>query len=81
MSSRQAWGVVKGIRRQTAGDAAKRTAAGDQLVPLGEAGDACYWCGDRRSTRLRVGRIGAGGNLGYGTYCVGCKADGSGKIG
>jgi len=77
MTRRSAAMAAKRARRATLSDASKRAGEGcDPLAPLDEAGDRCYWCGDRRSTRLRVGRL---GNLGYGTYCTSCRADGSGK--
>jgi len=80
MTRRSAAMIAKRTRRATLSDASKRAGEGwDPLAPLDEAGDRCYWCGDGRQTRLRVGRIGAGGCLGYGTYCVDCRADGSGK--
>ena len=80
MTRRSSAYVAKRARRATLSDASKRAGEGyDPLAPMDEAGDCCYWCGDKRSTRLKVERVGENGCLGYGTYCVDCKADGSGK--
>ena len=75
-----AWREARRLGRAALSDASKQVGAGyDPLAQMDEAGSCCYWCGDRRSTRLRVGRIGENGNLGYGTYCMSCGPDGGGK--
>jgi len=74
--------TAKRARRATLSDASRKTGEGyDPLAQMDEAGSKCFFCPETRVTRLRVGRIGTGGNLGYGTYCMTCKADGSGKVG
>lgn len=81
MTRRYAARAAKLARRATLSDASKRTGESyDPMAPLDEAENCCYWCGDRRPTRLKVGRVGVNGCLGYGTYCVDCGADGSGKV-
>lgn len=77
MSRRSAAREAKRSRRASLSDASKRVGKGhDPMAPLDQASESCYWCGERRSTRLKVGML---PGLGYGTYCMSCRNDGSGK--
>ena len=74
--SRRAGAVAKSLARATASDASRKAGGSDPLAPLDAAPRRCFWCGERRVTRLRVGLL---TGIGYGAYCAACGKDGSGK--
>jgi len=41
----------------------------------------CFFCQENRTTKLKVGKLGSNGCLGYGVYCEKCGPDPASKRG